>query len=73
MYFKYKVDLEYFALVFKKEQGFLSDSLPSNSKMHRGLSTSNIWNWAQQLDKLKFALTHETATGRNQKNTLWAR
>lgn len=66
--FKYRVAVEFAARLQDKEHGLIKDPLQQTSDYFHGLSTSNIWNWYKQMDKLKHALTFE-----NSGNTLQLR
>lgn len=64
--FKYRVAVEFAARLEDKENGLIKDPLQQTSDYFHGLSTSNIWNWYQQMDKLKHILTFENSGNKQQ-------
>ncbi|KAL3895119.1 MAG: hypothetical protein SGPRY_013605, partial [Prymnesium sp.] len=66
--FKYQVAQEFEHLNGLKTQGLIKDPLIRTSEIFHDLSVSNIWNWYAKLEKMRFALTHETSGCRVQKN-----
>ena len=66
--FKYQVALEYEARANLKAATGSGSPLQDTSDLFSGLSKSNVWNWWQQKDKLRAALTHENSGLRGMKN-----
>ena len=68
--FKYQVAMEFDARLNLKAEGVTKTPLQDVSDMFSGLSASNIWNWHQQLNELRRALTHENSGMRGFRNRL---
>lgn len=69
--YKLRVALEFDTLnKIKQVEGadVMPNPLERTSKLFNGLSTSNIWNWYAQLDKLKHALTSEMSGNRKMRH-----